>query len=201
MIIKICGLNDASNLKKISALPFDWVGYNFYKPSPRFLDIADPSFLTTNQKRVGVFVNASHNEIQDTIQHYKLNKVQLHGDEDVEFCEKLSQLIEVIKVFRINDNFDFSSLDDFTKCAYYLFDTASSSYGGTGKAFDWSLLKNITIPRPFLLSGGIGPDDVDKIKQFSHPNFYGVDINSRFELSPGIKDIEAVSTFISKIID
>jgi len=189
---------EAQNLKDISQLNIDMVGFNFYKPSARYvqeiLHQASPCI-----KNVGVFVNASIEDIIDKKEIYHLNYAQLHGDESPEFAAEVSKIIPVIKVFRIDENFDSKILMDFDFCDIFLFDTASKNYGGSGRKFNWNLLNGFDINSPFMLSGGIGPDDIDELLQFDHPKYIGIDVNSKFEISSGVKDVEMVKMFVSSV--
>ena len=203
MNIKVCGITQLKQLQQLEALNIDFAGLIFYKESPRYVgdklikkEIKSADF---DLKKVGVFVNPEMIDVLDAIDEYGLDVVQLHGDETPEMCDDLSSEVEVIKAFRIKD--DDTDIDAMVKiydnvCDYYLFDKASDySIGGTGKQFDWSILKKAKIEKPFFLSGGIGPDDAAKIKSFRHPDFFGVDINSRFEKEPGVKDMGLVLGF------
>ena len=198
MIIKVCGLKEAENILSISKLSIDMVGYNFYAPSPRYLDILTPT-LPKHIQKVGVFVNASVDIIRQRVDTYGLDYAQLHGDEDLAFCADVASFIPVIKVCRVDETFDAMAISAFDFCDYLLFDTATKAYGGSGKKFNWEILHTFDIQIPFLLSGGIGPDDVNEIKQFSHPFFRGIDINSKFEISPGVKDVSLIGDFIEKL--
>ena len=203
MNIKVCGITQLKQLQQLEALNVDFAGLIFYKESPRYVgdklskkEIKSADF---DLKKVGVFVNPEMIDVLDAIDEYGLDVVQLHGDETPEMCDDLSSEVEVIKAFRIKD--DDTDIDAMVKaydnvCDYYLFDKASDySIGGTGKQFDWGILKKSKIEKPFFLSGGIGPDDAAKIKSFRHPDFFGVDINSRFEKEPGVKDLGLVLGF------
>ena len=203
MNIKVCGITEMKQLNQLEGLDIDFAGLIFYKDSPRYVgdkinkrDLKNADF---DLKKVGVFVNPEMIEVLDAIDDYGLDVVQLHGDESPEMCKDLSSEVEVIKVFSIKDsNVDIDAMvkDYDTVCDYYLFDKATDySIGGTGQQFDWSILNNAKIEKPFFLSGGIGLEDVTKIKAFSHPDFFGIDINSRFEKSPGVKDMAMVLQF------
>jgi len=198
MIIKVCGLNNTQNLADISKLDIDMAGYNFYLPSPRYIDHILPD-IPNNIKKVGVFVNASLDVILQKKELYKLDYAQLHGDENLSFVEEIQSFIPVIKVFRIDDDFNPAILKDFDFCDMFLFDTATKNFGGSGQKFNWNILKQYDIKIPFLLSGGIGPNDVDEILKMDHPHFKGIDINSKFEVRPGIKDVGMVKNFVSLI--
>jgi len=205
MNIKVCGITQFKQLQQLEALNIDYAGLIFYKDSPRYMgdkitgkQVKDADF---DIKKVGVFVNPGYSELLDAIDEYGLDIVQLHGNETPEMCEELSAEVEVIKAFRVEagtTNIDEMVADYDAVCDYYLFDTAGlkESFGGTGQQFDWGILKKAKIEKPFFLSGGIGPDDAAKVKAFKHPDFFAVDVNSKFELSPGLKDMAAVLKFL-----
>ncbi|HEV8269887.1 MAG TPA: phosphoribosylanthranilate isomerase [Chitinophagaceae bacterium] len=206
MNIKVCGITQFKQLQQLDALNIDYAGLIFYKDSPRYMggkitgkQIKDADF---DIKKVGVFVNPTYSELLDAIDEYGLDIVQLHGNETPEMCEELSGEVEVIKAFRIagdeSINIDEMVMPYDAACDFYLFDTAGlkESFGGTGKQFDWSILKKAKIEKPFFLSGGIGPDDAQKVKAFKHPDFFAIDVNSKFELAPGIKDMAAILKFL-----
>ena len=206
MNIKVCGITQFKQLQQLEALNIDFAGLIFYKDSPRYMgnkitgkQIKDADF---DIKKVGVFVDPGYSELLDAIDEYGLDIVQLHGNETPEMCEELSAEVEVIKAFRIpgDKSIDIDEMvaDYDAVCDYYLFDTAGlkESFGGTGQQFDWGILKKAKIEKPFFLSGGIGVDDAAKVKAFTHPDFFAVDVNSRFELSPGLKDMAAILKFL-----
>jgi len=204
MKIKVCGLKYSDNILEVSKLDVDMLGFIFYKKSPRFvensltLEILEK--IPKNIEKIGVFVNSSTEEIKDIVLKYKLTGVQLHGNETPEECKLLKDGLLVIKSFLIKDDFDFSVLEAYQYCCdYFLFDTYTKDYGGSGKKFDWNLLNSYKLSTPFFLSGGISIDDVELICNFSHPKFFGIDINSKFEISPGLKDVEKISNFINLI--
>lgn len=198
MNIKVCGITQLKQLQQLDGLNIPFAGLIFHKDSPRYVvdkiskeELAETDF---DVKKVGVFVNAGYDEIMQAITDYDLDIVQLHGEETPELCEQLSEEVEVIKAFAIGEK--VTSIDklvaDYDEvCDYYLFDTASSAgiHGGTGEKFDWKLITKSKIEKPFFLSGGISVDDVAKIKAFKHPDYFGIDVNSRFEKSPGVKDM------------
>jgi phosphoribosylanthranilate isomerase len=204
MIIKVCGLNDAENLMDLCMLKIDMVGYNFYKPSPRYLDHLMPELpvkpAPLNIFKVGVFVNMPFKEICKIKDQHQLDYAQLHGDESLYMVKKVQSIIPVIKVFRINDQFDPSILKKYNFCDYFLFDKATDKYGGSGQKFDWQIVNDWKIDRPFLLSGGIGPEDVEFLTSTNlyNPNYCGVDINSKFELKPGFKNVQLIEKFIKE---
>ena len=203
MNTKVCGITQLKQLQQLDGLDIDFAGLIFYKDSPRYVgdkiakeDLKNSDF---DLKKVGVFVNADYDEIMQVVEDYGLDVVQLHGDESPELCEELSEEVEVIKAFKVKDS--KTSIDEMVAdydevCDYYLFDTASSDLeGGTGKQFDWKLLTKAKIEKPFFLSGGIGVDDIAKVKAFKHPDYYAVDINSKVEKEPGVKDMGLVLQF------
>jgi len=209
MLIKVCGITDLKQLLQLDGLEVDFAGLNFYKDSPRFIgNKINPKELQTADldiKLTGVFVNEGYDEIMNKVNEYNLSVVQLHGDESPELCRKISEETEVIKAFRISpDNEDtieklLIPYDD--ACDYYLFDNGAlkESLGGTGQSFDWEILKRISIEKPFFLSGGIGPDDIEKLTAFRHPDFYAIDINSKFEKNPGVKDMGLLLGFVRAV--
>lgn len=198
MILKVCGLKYKQNLLDISTLKIDMVGYNFYPASPRYVDQLLPP-VPEHIKKVGVFVNAGLEEIVQKVRDYALDYVQLHGDETMEFIQQVQTTVPVIKVFRIDQDFDFKLINKYNFCAYFLFDTATSQFGGSGQRFDWQLIHKMNVQTPFFLSGGLGPADVSSIRAFQHPYFAGIDINSKFENSPGKKDVAMVQKFVEEI--
>lgn len=198
MLVKVCGIKTKDNFKAISKLPISMIGLNFYKPSPRYVntDVLDNSILNTTIKKVGVFVNEKASVIKRIALDYKLNYLQLHGNESVEYCKELANILPVIKVFSVNSNFDFNTTKGFEMADYFLFDTKVDSFGGSGKKFDWAILKNYKGTIPFLLAGGISPLDYDAISNINHSQFKGIDINSKFEIAPGIKNSTQIKNFL-----
>lgn len=203
MNIKVCGITEMKQLQQLDGLDIDFAGLIFFKDSPRYIgdklskkDIKNADF---DLKKVGVFVNPEMIDVLDAIDDYGLEVVQLHGDESPEMCEDLSSEVEVIKAFRVTDGVDIDELvaPYDAVCDYYLFDTGGlkETFGGTGQQFDWSILTKAKIEKPFFLSGGIGVEDAARIKDFKHPDYFGVDINSRFEKEPGVKDMGLVLQF------
>lgn len=207
MKVKVCGNTDLEQLKELDYLKIDFAGIIFYEQSPRYalkkLNGHELKKLGLSITKVGVFVNAMEGEIMQRVDEFGLDMVQLHGDETASFCNRISDHIKVIKAFRITDfdtNIDWLVSEYDEVCDYYLFDKGSAGlYGGTGKKFDWNLLEKATISKPFFLSGGIEKGDAQALKKFKHPFFYGVDVNSRFEISPGIKDMSLVKEFINDL--
>lgn len=204
MKIKVCGLLSKENIKKITALNIDMVGIIFEPTSKRFLKnkkaITDVISNLDKVKKVGVFVNPSSQLVAENIEKYQLDYIQLHGQESADFCALFSKQVKVIKAFGINEFFDFNLLEKYkTSCDLFLFDTFTLKHGGSGKLFNWELLKDKNIPLPFILSGGIDIQHVEKIKSLKLKNLWGIDINSRFETRPGIKNIEKIKTFVHAI--
>ncbi len=199
MLIKVCGLREKENILAIDALRPDLLGLIFHKSSPRY--VGENIIPETVTSKVGVFVNWEMDEIIRKAEMHNLRYIQLHGSEDVETAKELSlQGFKVIKVFQMENEIDNNRMADFAPfCHYFLFDTKGANEGGNGIKFNWSLLENYQLSIPFLLSGGIAPEDVEFIKAIQQPLFTGVDINSRFESEPGIKNITALKMFIDEI--
>ena len=200
MIIKTCGMRDADNIRAVSELGIDWMGFIFWAPSSRYVS-EKPSFLPTRQKRVGVFVDARIEEVKSKADEYALDLIQLHGNESPAFCERLkaNSRQQLIKAFNIATQEDLEQTSPYEGLVdYFLFDTKAKMVGGNGTQFDWSVLSAYQGNTPFLLSGGIGPDDAEKVRNFHHPQLAGIDLNSRFELSPALKDIEKLKQFITE---
>jgi phosphoribosylanthranilate isomerase len=202
MVIKVCGLKYYENIKEICLAGADLIGLIFYKDSPRYvngsLDFDEIRNIPVN--KVGVFVDENMYSVLDKIAHYDLEYVQLHGKEDPQYCSELKQYVKVIKAFGIKDRLDTNELKRYEEHAdLFLFDTASEKNGGSGIAFDHSILYQYDLGIPFLLSGGISPEHADQIKELRLKQLYGIDINSKFETAPGSKDTEKVKRFIQKI--
>jgi|SRR6185437_614332 len=207
MKIKVCGNTVIGQLKELNDLEIDYLGLIFYDQSPRCvlnkLIGKEVRESVISKTKVGVFVNASEEEIMKQVEGFGLDMVQLHGDETASFCKRISDHIKVIKAFRISDidaNVDWLVKEYEEVCDYYLFDKGSAGlYGGTGQKFNWDVLKNSTIGKPFFLSGGIEKKDAGAVKKFTHPFFYGIDVNSRFETSPGVKNIGLIKEFVKEL--
>jgi len=205
MNIKVCGITTMKQLQQLDGLDVAFAGLIFYKNSPRYAGgkISKEELIDSDLdiKKVGVFVNAEFDDIMETVEDYGLDVVQLHGDETPYLCEQVSNEVETIKAFRIDDKIDTHidyMLKDYDEvCDYYLFDSAAKNgFGGTGKKFDWKRVADSKIEKPFFLSGGIGPGDAMLVKKFKHPDYYAVDINSLFEKEPGVKDMSLILQFI-----
>ncbi len=183
------------NILEVSTLLPDYLGFIFWEKSSRYFDLEIPK-IPESIKKVGVFVNATLEEILLKIKKYNLNLVQLHGNESPEFCKELKKsTIKIIKVFSVNDDFNFSALEPFEAvCDYFLFDTKGKLPGGNGITFNWQILKKYHSRKPFFLSGGIGLDDIKNIKKLNLP-IYAIDVNSKFEIEAGLKNIELLKSF------
>jgi len=204
MKLKVCGMK--LNTAKVAQLRPDYLGFIFWEPSSRFFNGEIPP-IPHEIKKIGVFVNADIHEILEKVEKYHLQGVQLHGKENQNFCEELISNLkkgnvkcDIIKVFSIIDDFDFSLLKSFENvCDYYLFDTKGKLPGGNGYAFDWKLLNDYPSTKPYFLSGGIGLNDINKIKEFmklpESKYCYAIDVNSKFELEPGLKKIKELQQF------
>ncbi len=202
MLIKVCGMREADNIRAVDALSTDFMGFIFWPHSSRYV-AALPACLPQRAKRVGVFVDA---DMADLLQHaaqYGLHAVQLHGHENPTYVRQLRASVgqlTVIKAFNIATPNDLEQTVPYEGLAdYFLFDTKGPSVGGNGKQFDWTVLNAYNGTTPFLLSGGIGPDDAPRIRSFHHPLLAGIDLNSRFETSPAVKDINQLNNFIKTI--
>jgi phosphoribosylanthranilate isomerase len=207
MNLKVCGLTTKKQLLQLEGINVDYAGFIFDKNSPRYagdkMDGEDLLGMDLDIMKVGVFVNADYEDVMEMVEKFELDLVQLHGNESPELCKELSEDVEVIKVFSIDDS--VTSIDALVApydnaCDYYLFDTkVGNASGGTGKKFDWEKIKNSKIEKPFFLSGGISPEDAALVKSFKHPDFFGIDVNSKFEKEPGVKDMALVLGFVKTL--
>jgi phosphoribosylanthranilate isomerase len=201
--IKVCGMREPENIRQLVKLKPDYIGFILFPGSKRY--VGDNYILEADIpkriQRVGVFVNAVIRDVVHWKNRLELDLVQLHGSEPPEYCQEMHDIgLKIIKSFGIDKNFDFSALDGFEhSCDYFLFDTHSPLYGGTGQKFDWSVLQNYSLDKPVFLSGGIGPNDVPSLKDSSLNKLFAIDINSRFEVSSGFKDINLLSEFLTKV--
>lgn len=194
--IKICGMKYPDNIIEVGSLLPDYMGFIFWGKSARHFNGILPD-LPKSIKKVGVFVNQSQEEISSKILKYDLQAIQLHGHESVDFCQelknKIDSKIELIKVFSADDNFDFELLKPYESvCDYFLFDTKGKLPGGNGTTFDWRILNKYNSTKPFFLSGGIGIEELEAIKEISKTNLpiYAIDVNSKFEIEPGLKNTQ-----------
>ena len=208
MLFKVCGITNIEAANAIANAGANYIGFIFYPSSKRYAltslslnDIA--AFKPANAKKVGVFVNETTEKVLDIATKVGLDMIQLHGDEDASYCATIQAAFPVIKVFRVSKNVpDFALFENVA--AYYLFDTDSALYGGTGQHFNWEIIKKTSFNKPFFLSGGIGINDVQGIQVLkaatAGKDLVAVDLNSKFETSPGIKNIELIKTFIDEFI-
>ena len=200
MKIKVCGMRNAENIAALGKLSIDYMGLIFYEKSSRFVEDFIQTDLPNEIKKVGVFVNAEKDYILDKVNKYDLKVIQLHGSETPEFCDELKKYIPIIKAFSIENVSDLEQATLYLDvCDYFLFDTKTPQYGGSGQKFDWSILEHYKGTKPFFLSGGISEDDVKIIKKINHPAFEGIDLNSKFEIEPALKDITKLEKFINDI--
>ncbi len=203
MKLKVCGLTKMDQIQELITLNVDFLGFIFYEKSPRFvlnhLSLEEISEIN-HQGKVGVFVNETVEKITEISEKSNLNFIQLHGDEDEEFIlslsQRLSKDVKIIKVFRVGETFNFQFSIFNSLVDYLLFDTDSKAFGGTGKTFDWQILNEIEIPIPYFLSGGISLENIHQLSTINHQPL-ALDINSKFETEPGIKDLEKIKTFKS----
>lgn len=193
MLIKVCGM---ASPKQVAALEdnIDFVGFIFFEKSKRFVHRTP---RVDSAHKVGVFVDAALEEIRAKVSEHALDFVQLHGQESPEFCAQIKPETKIIKAFGVDHQFSFASTEKFENCVdFFLFDTKTPQHGGSGTSFDWSILANYHGSTPFLLSGGIRLSSIDSIKQFRHPQFAGIDLNSGFEFSPADKNVVELNQFI-----
>lgn len=206
MKIKVCGITDINQLSSLEKMQVDYVGFIFYPGSPRYFFKNDANRISSylpsvNLVKTGVFVNASEQFVLSTAKQLGLNLIQLHGNESPLYCKKIQEHYPVMKSFSVSEHLNLDEIiTPYRNAAdYFLFDTYTALYGGSGKQFNWNQLKTSAIDKPFFLSGGIGPDDAEQVLSFKHKNLYGIDINSRFESAPGIKHIPTLHQFINQI--
>lgn len=221
IMIKVCGMRDVENIRAVAALGVDMIGFVFWKDSPRYVSMMSseagimPDYAGDNVrsvgsgiKKVGVFVDDMPQNIVTRVYNYGLDYVQLHGSESPVMIENLRRTLDpdIRKGVRIIKAISVETAEDVSKWREYdgvadmlLFDTKCTCVGGSGNRFDWSLLQSYDGGIPFMLGGGIGPDDIQRVKDFEHPMFAGIDLNSRFETEPGMKDVEALREFIGEV--
>ena len=203
MKIKVCGLTVSENIQAVDLLGADYLGFIYYSKSKRFSSILKEDIEACRAKKVGVFVNSPLSDVLEQINKSALDVIQLHGEESVQYCKELrkyNQEVELIKAIPIQDKRSLKQVEPYLDIAnYLLFDTACLSRGGSGVKFDWTILDEYKGTLPFFLSGGLGVEDVMCLKKWKHPFLYGVDVNSRFEIKPGVKDINVLNTFIKKL--
>ena len=204
MLVKVCGMREPDNVKQVAQLGVDMMGFIFYPKSPRYASqVVARSDADRNVCRVGVFVNDSVSTMLDKIHSFSLNAVQMHGNESRELCEQLRAAkgnMKIIKAISVSTAGDIQKYKEYVGAVdYFLFDTKCKTVGGSGQQFDWQVLDEYDGDVPFILSGGIGPEDVERIRNFHHPKCIGIDLNSKFELKPGLKDVEKLNTFLENI--
>lgn len=204
LLLKVCGMKFSHNIVDLVALRPNFIGFIFYPKSPRFvetLDIDMLNYLPSSIKKIAVFVNERSDTVLSIIAKYKFDGVQLHGNESPEMCNMFREKgLVVLKAFSVAESSDFSKTENYEGvCDYFLFDTKTNAYGGSGQKFDWSLLDNYKGQTPFVLSGGINLHDVSHLLKIDHPHFAGIDLNSKFELEPGLKDISKLQNFFEKL--
>jgi phosphoribosylanthranilate isomerase len=209
MRIKVCGMTDLDQIHQLSEIGVEFCGFIFYPKSPRYVFKHMPAVsikkIKSNINKVGVFVNAITEDILQTVDDCGLYLVQLHGDESPRACERISDYVSVIKAFRLSDDDNILwKIKDYQDVVdMFLFDTEGVGYGGTGKKFNWEALMDLNINKPFFISGGIQPEDVAALQAFSKnkvgKDLFAVDVNSKFEITPGYKDMEKVRTFVSQL--
>ncbi len=199
MKLKICGMKYPENILEVSQLLPDYLGFIFYKKSARYFNGTIPE-IPKKIKKVGVFVDSTYDEVISKIEKYNLDLIQLHGNESTEFCLKFKNLdIEIIKVFSVDDDFDFVVLKKYEQvCDYFLFDTKGKLHGGNGFTFNWQILEKYKSQKPLFLSGGIGIDEIEKLKTLNLPIF-AIDVNSKFEIEPGLKNTNLLQQFITQL--
>ncbi len=208
MRIKVCGMTQLEQVEQLPELGATFAGFIYYPKSPRYVF----RHLTSSQikkintiNKVGVFVNASADEVLHMVDECRLHMVQLHGDESPKYCERIADYVSVVKAFRLSDNDSIEWMINpyMEMCDMFMFDTMGAGYGGTGKKFDWNILKGNNIGKPFFLSGGIQPGDTNSLKEFANEPvakaLFAIDINSKFEIAPGVKDMEKVENFINEL--
>ncbi|WP_076499268.1 phosphoribosylanthranilate isomerase [Belliella pelovolcani] len=202
MKLKVCGMRSLENAQElIEKVQPDWMGMIFYSKSVRYVpEEAKVALAELPVNKVGVFVNASLEEIKQCIKDFGLTTIQLHGDESVAFTKELKAQtgLEIFKVFAIKESIDWGVLEPYLPVVdYFLFDTFTKAYGGSGQVFDWHLLENYPFDKPFLLSGGLSIEQVAEIKKLQNrlPQLAGLDINSKFEIEPALKDVEKIREF------
>lgn len=202
--LKVCGMKQAANIAAVAELQPDYLGFIFYQQSPRYISEVSAElikYVPPTIKTTGVFVDEDLQVVKQYIIKYNLKAVQLHGKESVAYCQELKSTgVEVIKAFGVDENFDFSKLKFYlNEVDYFLFDTQTSAHGGSGKVFNWELLEKYQFDKPYFLSGGIDLTHIETLKNINDPRLYAVDVNSKFELEPGLKDVEKLKEFFKEM--
>ncbi|TCD12005.1 phosphoribosylanthranilate isomerase [Pedobacter frigidisoli] len=204
--LKVCGMKLAANIAAVASLQPDYLGFIFYEKSPRFISDVSAElikYIPSEIKTVGVFVDEDLETVSKKVNLYQLKAVQLHGNESPEYCAALKtsfNSLEVIKAFGVDEDFDFAALNDYLSVVdYFLFDTKTKAHGGSGKTFDWAILDSYELDKPYFLSGGIDLEHAAAISKIDDFRLYALDINSRFEIEPGVKDAEKIREFVAKL--
>lgn len=204
--LKVCGMKFAANIAAVAGLHPDYLGFIFYDKSPRFISEVSAElikYIPSEIKTVGVFVDEDLEVVKKKVNQFQLKAVQLHGNESPEYCAALKNTyngLEVIKAFGVDEAFDFALLDNYAGVVdYFLFDTKTKAHGGSGKTFDWTILNGYKLDKPYFLSGGIDLEHASVIAGIDDSRLYAVDINSRFEVEPGVKDEEKIRAFIAQL--
>ncbi|MBC8987872.1 phosphoribosylanthranilate isomerase [Pedobacter sp. N36a] len=211
--LKICGMLHPENIREVAALQPDYLGFIFFKGSKRYAGEVLPEVLANlpeNIMKTGVFVNETLETVLSLVDKYQLNALQLHGAESPEYCRELKvslgsmtalNTVELIKAFGVDEAFDFSLLNSYTATVdYFLFDTQTPHHGGSGKQFDWQLLTKYTLDLPYFLSGGIAAESAEMLNSIVDHRLFSIDVNSKFEIEPGLKDLEKLKVFKSKLL-
>lgn len=213
MIVKVCGMRDAGNIREVEQLStelsvvsdqqsIDMMGFIFWPKSSRYVS-ERPAYLPTEVRRVGVFVDAGLDEVVARVHDYALDAVQLHGKESPAYVARLRSVcpsVLLLKALSVAGRDDIAAYRPYEGVVdYFLFDTKCKTVGGSGQQFDWTVLDAYDGTTPFLLSGGIGPDDAEHVKAFRHPRLAGIDLNSRFEVSPAFKDVNKLKQFLEQL--
>ena len=198
-LVKVCGMREADNIREVEQLGINLMGFIFWPRSSRYVS-EPPAYLPTHCQRVGVFVNETAEQVRRIADAYALDLIQLHGQESPAYIQQLAAPQRIIKAFNIATPDDLQQTEPYAGVAdYFLFDTKGKSVGGNGEKFDWTVLDAYQGETPFLLSGGIGPDDAARVLAFHHPKCVGIDLNSRFESAPALKHTDAISRFLEEL--
>jgi len=209
MRIKVCGMTLPEQVNALDEIGVELAGFIFYEKSPRYvkhkISAEKMKKIGGRIAKVGVFVNEDYEKLMRTVEEYRLDMVQLHGDESERFCERVANYVTAIKAFRLSDNdpIEWMIRPYHEGCDMYMFDTLGAGYGGTGKKFNWDVLKGVTMNKLFILSGGIEPGDEDRLREFEKEEnarkLFSIDINSKFEVSAGVKNMEKVTEFVNNL--
>ncbi|SKB42906.1 phosphoribosylanthranilate isomerase [Daejeonella lutea] len=212
MILKVCGMREPDNIRELVELQPDYIGFIFYPHSSRFagkLDLTTIGQIPAHVKKTGVFVDEAMDTMADEVIQYNLDAIQLHGSESPEFCRSFKKFlhnmqtekhVELIKAFGIHEGFDFTALDAYEDFVdYFLFDTSTAGHGGSGQTFDWNILQHYHGTKQYFLSGGLSPDNIDAVRSLKDVRLHGLDLNSKYEHEPALKDIDKIRETFDKI--